>query len=93
MKSGRYPGTISRQLVTAGVLGCLLAGCTVVGPTAIRSGRLAYNEAITETNNQQLLMAVIHKRYEERSNLLAVASVTANVSVTTSAGVQLGLGG
>jgi len=41
-----------------------------VGPTAIRSGRLAYNDAITETNNQQLLMNVIHNRYEERENLV-----------------------
>lgn len=55
MKSSRYQTSISRKLVSAGVLGCLLAGCTVVGPTAIRSGRLAYNDAITETDNQQLL--------------------------------------
>jgi len=92
MKSSRYPTTISRRLVIAAILGCLLAGCTVVGPTAIRSGRLAYNEAITETDNQQLLMAVIHNRYEERGSLLAVASVTANVRVATSTGVQLGFG-
>lgn len=74
---------------------CLLTlmGCTTVGPTAIRNGRLMYNNAITETNNQQLLMSVIHSRYEERGSLLAVASVTANVRVTTSASVQLGVGG
>ena len=92
MKSSHHHTSISRNLVSACVLGCLLAGCTVVGPTAIRSGRLAYNEAITETNNQQMLMVVIHNRYEERGNLLAVASVTANVSVTTSTGIQLGFG-
>jgi hypothetical protein len=92
MKSSRHRTGISPKLLTAGVLGCLLAGCTVVGPTAIRSGRLAYNDAITETDNQQLLMAVIHNRYEETGTLLAVASVTANVSVTTSTGVQLGFG-
>ena len=57
MKSRHYQTGMSRNLVTAGVLGCLLAGCTAVGPTAIRSGRLAYNDAITETDNQQLLMA------------------------------------
>lgn len=92
MKSIRYPAGIGRSLVSICVLGCLLTGCTVVGPTAIRSGRLTYNEAITETNNQQMLMVVIHNRYEERGNLLAVASVTANVSVTTRTGVQLGFG-
>jgi hypothetical protein len=64
----------------------------MVGPSAIRSGRLVYNEAILTTNNQQMLIAVIHNRYEESSNLLAVASITANVSVTTNAGIQLGSG-
>lgn len=92
MRSRRNESGICRNPVTACVLGCLLTGCTVVGPTAIRSGRLAYNEAITETNNQQMLMVVIRNRYEERGNLLAVASVTANVSVTTSTGIQLGFG-
>jgi hypothetical protein len=70
----------------------LLAGCTVVGPSSVRSGRLAYNKAITETNNQQMLTVVIQNRYEEQGSLLAVASVTANVSVTTNAAINLGFG-
>ena len=74
------------------MLGSLLAGCTIVGPSSIRSGRLAYNEAIAQTNDQQLLMAVIKNRYEETGNLLAVASVTANVKVTSKTGIQLGFG-
>lgn len=74
------------------MLGCLLTACTVVGPSAVRTGRLAYNEVITETSNQQMLMFVIQNRYEEHGSLLAVSSITANVSVTTSAGIQLGFG-
>lgn len=74
------------------VLGSLLSGCTVVGPAAISSGRLAYNQAITTTDNQQMLMVLIQNRYGERGHLLTVASVTANVSVTTSAGIQAGFG-
>lgn len=92
MKWSRYGTGMGLALVTVGVLGSLLAGCTVVGPAAISSGRLAYNEAITATNNQQMLMMTIHNRYEERGSLLAVASVTANVRVTTSSSVQLGFG-
>jgi len=78
--------------MAACVVGSLLAGCTAVGPSAIRSGRLAYNDAITETNNQQMLMTIIHNRYVEQGSLLAVASVTANVRVATQTGVQLGFG-
>jgi hypothetical protein len=64
----------------------------VVGPDAIRGGRLAYNEAITETNNQQMLMVLVHNRYEETNQLLSVSSVTANVSVSSSARIEAGFG-
>jgi hypothetical protein len=93
MRSNRHPATLAQKLLTSCALASLLAGCTVVGPNALRSGRLAYNEAISETNNQQLLMAIIHNRYEEQIGLLAVASVTANVSVKTSSALQFGFGG
>jgi hypothetical protein len=92
MRSSRHPGSLIQKLLTSCALASLLAGCTVVGPTAIRSGRLAYNEAISETNSQQLLMAIIRNRYEEQIGLLAVASVTANVSIKTSSAIQLGFG-
>jgi len=39
-------------LLSVYVLSPLLSGCTVVGPTAVHSGRLAYNEAIIKTDNQ-----------------------------------------
>lgn len=92
MKPGRHPARLHRNLITAFLCVGFLVGCTVVGPAAIRSGRLTYNEAISETNNQQMLLWIIKNRYEERGNLLSVASVTANVSVISSAGIQLGLG-
>lgn len=92
MQQSRHQNRAFGNLTTACVLGCLLASCTVVGPTAVRSGRLAYNEAIIETDNQQMLLLAVRSRYGERSNLLAVASVTANVSITASTGVELGFG-
>jgi len=92
MKPGRNPPNLYRNLIAACMVGCFLAGCTVVGPSAIRSGRLAYNGAISETNNQQMLMSVIQNRYEETGSLLAVTSITANVRIKTSTGIQLGFG-
>ena len=83
---------VTRRFVTALLLTGLLTGCTVVGPSAVRNGRLAYNQAINEINNQQMLLAVVQNRYDETASLLAVASVTANVTVTASSGVQLGFG-
>jgi hypothetical protein len=83
---------IHRIALATCLTGGLLSGCTVVGPSAIHSGRLAYNEAIVQTDNQQMLLVVVHNRYGQRSNLLAVASVTANVRVVTSAGIEAGAG-
>lgn len=89
--SGKILSRILPLLALA--LGGLSSACTVVGPKAITTGRLAYNEAIAQTNNQQMLMVLINNRYEEQGSMLAVASVTANVNVKSSAGIQAGFGG
>jgi hypothetical protein len=95
----KFPCQSSRRFVIAGrgvllVLASqwLLAACTVVGPSAIHSGRLAYNAAISETNNQQMLMVLVNNRYGESNHLLNIASVTANVSVSSSGSIQAGFG-
>ncbi len=82
-----------KQIVLLLLIGVGLAGCNAVGPAAIRNGRMAYNEAIIATNNQQLLMVAIHNRYEESASLLTVASVTANVHTTGKAALEAGFGG
>jgi len=70
----------------------LMTGCTVVGPNAIQTGRGAYNESITRTNNQQMLKIILGTRYGEPGGMIAVASITANVSVTASSGIEAGVG-
>lgn len=80
------------RLVLLAFLAVTLSGCAVIGPHSIGAGRQAYAEAIIQTDNQQLLLSVIRTRYSERSSLLAVSSVTANVRVVTDAGVELGFG-
>ncbi|MEZ5502376.1 MAG: hypothetical protein R3E50_06845 [Halioglobus sp.] len=92
MKPQRRVATGGRGPLLAALLCSALAGCTVVGPEAIGSGRIAYNEVIARTNNEQMLMVLVHNRYEEQGSMLAVASVTANVSIKSSAGIQAGFG-
>jgi hypothetical protein len=79
-------------VLAASLLAGLLNGCTIIGPSAVHSGRLAYNEAVIQTDNQQMLLLAVRSRYGERSNLLSVDSITANVSVTTKAGIEAGVG-
>ena len=40
-------------------------GCSIIGPRAISMGRAEYNEAISITDDQQMLMAIVHHRYGE----------------------------
>lgn len=81
-----------KSALVCGLLSVVLSGCSVVGPQAISNGRLAYNDVIAKTNDQQMLMVMLKNRYEERGSLLAVSSVTANVRVVTSLGIQAGFG-
>lgn len=67
-------------------------GCTILGPRAISMGRADYNEAISRTDDQQMLMAIVHHRYGETIKLLAVTSVTANVRFAANAGAEFGFG-
>lgn len=89
----RIGGVGLKQIIALLLIGVGLYGCNAVGPAAIRNGRMAYNEAIIETNNQQLLMVAIHDRYEENASLLMVSSVTANVHTTGKAALDAGFGG
>jgi len=70
----------------------LLAGCTGVGPRNISKGRADYNEAINTTEDEQMLLAIVKGRYGESNTLLAVSSITANVSFTSSASINAGFG-
>ena len=74
------------------VLGVTVAGCTTVGPELIRSGRPAYNDAILQTNDEQLLQNVVRLRFGDSVGFLTVSSVTANVSLTTTGTVNVGWG-
>ena len=67
-------------------------GCSIVGPRAISKGRADYNEAIAQTDDQQMLLAIIHHRYGETISMLAVSSVTANIRITASTDVEIGYG-
>lgn len=66
-----------------------LTACAGVGPQVISNGRTTYNEAIISSGNEQMLLGAVHARYGERSSLLAVSGVTANVRVTASASMEI----
>ena len=79
---------LPRLTVLFSLLLWTLIGCSVAGPASISRGRSDYNEVINRTGDEQMLMAIIRSRYGETFNTLAVPSVTSNVKITTSAGIN-----
>jgi len=75
------------------LMSCLLVGCAVVGPRSIKAGRVAYAEAINQTQDEQILLAIVKGRYGQTSTLLEVNSVIANLRFRAEAGVEAGFRG
>lgn len=92
MTERKNSGCWARLFVTLPILGIALTGCAILGPSSIKYGRPAYNDAIIATNSQQVLAMIVRMRYGEPSGLLAVSSVTANLHFQGSLGSEFGIG-
>ncbi|MEM6854328.1 MAG: hypothetical protein AAF593_07965 [Planctomycetota bacterium] len=64
-------------------LAVLTAGCALVGPESIRSGRLAYNESVQITGDQELLLNIIRLRYRDTPTILQIASINTQFNMET----------
>ena len=69
------PGTISRIGLLCLAVPVLLAGC-IAGPTALRASRVAYNDAIQSTTDEQLLLNLVRLKYRDVPFFLEVSSVS-----------------
>ena len=85
------------RLRTIAVLGSvsawfLLAGCQILGPAALGTGRGAYNDVIARTSSEQTLGLIVRLRYSDPIGLLAVSNVTASLKFSTQAKGEAGFG-
>jgi hypothetical protein len=55
----------------------LLGGCTTLGPQSLQQTRLAYNEAVKATTEEQLLLNIVRLRYGDTPSSLSVSSIAA----------------
>jgi len=51
--------------LTAAAVGLALAGCSNIGPDALRDTRPLYNEAVQQTNDQELLTNLVRMHYRD----------------------------
>ena len=77
MRSVKLSIAVSVALATA------LAGCNVVGPTSVRTGRGDYNIAVQQTNAEQLLLNLVRLKYRDVPYFLEVASVSTSFEFNT----------
>ncbi|MBI1285636.1 MAG: hypothetical protein GC183_15120 [Thiobacillus sp.] len=69
-----------------------IGGCNAVGPAALGNGRAAYNNIVNQTEDEQILAAIVRLRYDQTFGLLAVTSITANISMRSSVDVEAEIG-
>lgn len=72
----------------AAVLALLLAACNVAGPRAVRTARTAYNQAVVDTWNEQLLLNLVRLRYRDTPFFLEVSSLSTQYTLGASAGAE-----
>jgi hypothetical protein len=83
--------TVAASLTRAAIISvaAALSACTWLGPETIRAGRPAYNDAILSTSDEQLLQNIVRMRFGDSVGFLTVSSVTANVTLSAGAAVDL----
>jgi hypothetical protein len=84
------PPVLLRKALTLVVVAALVAGCSNVGPGAIRNSRFDFNSAIIDTRNEQLLANLVRLRYRDPPYFLEVSSVSTSYSLSTAASASVG---
>jgi len=88
----RETPSVSRSIVPAMLawfaLAVALAGCAQVGPRSISANRAAYNLAIQQTNDQELLLNLVRMRYRDTLYFTHVERIAATVQFSRSVGAS-----
>ena len=62
----------------------LMPGCTYLGPASVKATRIEYNQAIQQTNDQELLLNLVRLRYRDTLYFLNVERVASSLEITSS---------
>ena len=67
----------------------ILNGCaSSFGPGALKQTHPAYNQAITKSVEEEMLQNLVRLRYRDSMSFLRISSVTASLTLATSAGLE-----
>src|SRR5205807_1018847 len=73
---GRKPPSRPGLLPRLALLAACLAASGCLGPTAVRSTRMRYNDAVRATNDEQLLMNLVRLRYADSPIFIDLPNIT-----------------
>ena len=74
-------------------LSLLSSGCIYRGPSALRATRPAYNLAVAQTNDQELLLNLVRSRYRDTLYFTSVERIAATQEFNESIGASAGISG
>ncbi len=84
-----YPYRPKALLILVSALCVLLVNaCTSMGSYNLHRDRFNYNEAITQSRNQQMLLNVVRLRYLDVPDFIAVSSVITNYRYNADVGIS-----
>jgi hypothetical protein len=83
---GRRKALWGRSLVRVVVLAAACSGASgCIGPKAIRSTRMRYNEVVRATNDQQLLINIVRLRYADSPVFIDLPNITSQFELSSQA--------
>jgi hypothetical protein len=74
------------MLVLVALSGVLLTACNSIGPAAVDSAAVPYNEAVASTRDQQMLLNIVRLKYRDIPLFLEVGSVSTQYEMNYGAG-------
>ncbi len=82
-------------LLSLSAAALLAAGCATAGPHAVRQAHYLYNQALVQTQDEQLLLNLVRLKYRDTPYFLEVTSLSAQYELGASAslGVTVAKGG
>lgn len=82
----------ARKALTAALL-CLpvLTACSYAGPKSIRGSRPLYNQAIAQTNDQELLLNLVRLRYRDTPYFTSVERIASSLEMNMAIGANASL--
>ena len=79
-------------IVAVLVIGTIaVSACNTVGPKGLKSGAVAYNQAVAQTKDEQMLLNLVRLRYRDATTFLVVNSISAQYVFSADGGASIGV--